>query len=176
MKQVDPTLVNGIAAGAWSRLRNLIGALDRIDRLDTSTEFAGWLESITQERQELPSIVSDFFLRTLHIASEPLNWRILSYLGSNTPSTIGEIIRVTRLGRVELVERMNELSRAGLTIQELEGERVESTELSRHLLLFVDSVGTEVLALAANDHMLNPMAKPPSPHAIHAQRRGQTGS
>ena len=63
-------------------------------------------------------------------------------------------MRDTGLPRVELVERLAELSRAGLTVQALEGDQVQSTVLSRGLLTIVQALESEVKEIARKDYLL----------------------
>ncbi len=154
-------LIDDIANGAWIRLRNLIGALDRVDRLETSTEFEGWLQALARDENALELTIREFLLHALREASDPVNFQILRLLCSRDMAKLGDLLEATRLSRVELVERVNSLSRAGLTIQALEGEQVEVTPLTRGLLSLVDEIGARVKAQAQNDNLLN--AKAPLP-------------
>jgi|GEM_PF-3378490 hypothetical protein len=158
--------LDDIARGAWTRLRNLISALDRVDRLETSSEFDGWLNALAQDENALDATIREFLLRALHLASDALNAQLLAFLLANGASTIGALRQVTRLSRVELTERVNELARAGLTVQALDGEQIEVTPLARGLGALLDELVQGIQAQAQNDYLINPKAKMPNvPHA-----------
>jgi DNA-binding transcriptional ArsR family regulator len=163
VKEGENGLIQEIAAGAWTRLRNLIGALDRVDRLETSDEFAGWLQGLAAVEPGMKKTIREFLLRALRLVSDPLNTRILMRLDSGEGASTTELSNATGLTRVELVERLNELARAGLTVQALEGELVEATPLARGFVSLVDEITEEIKRLASNDYLLNPRAQPPKP-------------
>ncbi len=157
------TAIDDIANGAWTRLRNLIGALDRVDRLETSTEFDGWLQALASDENALELTIREFLLRALREASDPVNFQILQPLCRRDVGKLGDLLEATHLSRVELVERVNSLSRVGLTVQALEGERVEVTALARGLLSLMDEISAQMKTLAQNDYLLNPNAPLPNP-------------
>ncbi len=152
---------DAIALGVWTRLRNLIGALDRVDRLETSSEFDGWLNAVAQDDAALEMTIREFLLRALRLASDPINAQLLSHLDTNGASTLGALLQVIPLSRVELTERVNELARAGLTVQALDGEQVEATPLARGFLALLSEIVQKVQEQARNDYLLNPNAKMP---------------
>jgi hypothetical protein len=82
---------------------------------------------------------------------------------------VSDILKASELSRVELVERLNDLSRAGLTVQALDDERVEATPLALGFLSLVGAVSAQVLAQAQNDYLINPNAPIPPP-TIHSRR------
>jgi DNA-binding HxlR family transcriptional regulator len=151
-----------IARGAWTRLRNLIGALDRVDRLETSTEFDGWLQSLAQDDELLDGTLREFLLRALRLTGDPLNFQILLCLRDGA-RTASKLLDATQLSRVELIERLNELARAGLTIQTLETECIEVTPFASNLLALVDGICAQTRLLARDDFLLNPKAPAPKP-------------
>jgi hypothetical protein len=161
--------IDEISNGAWARLRNLLGALDRVDRLETSSEFDGWLQAFARDEAALAATLREFLLRALRLASDPLNFQILSHLKRGGPTSFGDLLTLTRVSRVELVERANELARAGLTLQALEGEQVEITNLALGLLTLWDDILAQMKTLATNDYLLNPKAPLPQPPQDHSR-------
>ncbi|MBI1801634.1 MAG: hypothetical protein HY259_04030 [Chloroflexi bacterium] len=155
---------DNIATGAWERLRNLIGALDRVDRLETSAEFDGWLEKLAGDETALAETCRDFVARALRLACDPINSRLLLCLRGAGPTQVSALIGLADLERVELVERLNELSRAGLTAQSLEGEQVEATPLASNMLLMLDEISRGMVELAKADPLINPKAPTPRPN------------
>jgi hypothetical protein len=155
--------IQQLADGAWTRLRNVIGALDRVDRLETASKFAGWLQGLAEDDAALEATIREFLLRGLRLASDPVNARILTTLEHSTSTSLLDLLETTGLRRVELVERLTELARSGLCIQTLEGDRVEATVLTHGFLSLVDELSAQVKARAQNDYMLNPKAPLPNP-------------
>jgi hypothetical protein len=166
-KETEGDIVREIADGAWTRLRNLIAALDRVDRLETSREYEGWLQRLATDEQAVEQIAREFLLRALRLASDPLNSRILTALEGTEGAATTELSTATGLARTELVERLNELARAGLTVQTIEGERVEVTPLAHGVTSLVNEIAKEVVRLASNDYLLNPRAQPPKLDSHH---------
>lgn len=161
----ESDVLEQIAAGAWNRLRNLIVALDRVDRLETSEEYVGWLQTIAGDTAALQKTMEEFVLRALRLAAEPINWRILTELARGEEIATGDLSRGTGVGRVELVERLNELARAGLTVQALEGEHVEITGLGRGVIELVGAIYDRMKKVADGDHLLNPHVALPRPNS-----------
>jgi hypothetical protein len=164
--------IDDITSGAWTRLRNLIGALDRVDRLETSSEFDGWLNALAQDDNALAATIREFLLRALHLASDALNAQLLAFLSANGASTLGALMQVTRLTRVELTERVNELARAGLTVQVLDGDSIEATPLARGILALLNDIVAIIKEQARHDSLINPSVKLPNvPKMPHMPNR-----
>lgn len=157
-KAADP--LDEIARGAWTRLRNLIGALDRVDRLETSEEYIGWLQKLATDESVLERTAKEFILRAVRLAADPINWLVLVRLAENEAATTAELSGMTGIQRVEIVERLNELARAGLTLQSLEGDRVAVTDLGRGMIAFVGQVTQRMTDLAAKDYLVNHRMSP----------------
>ena len=96
-----------IVSGAWTRLRNLLGALDRVDRLDTSSGFDGWLQQLARDETALDATLREFLLRSIRLASDPTNYVLLSQLKQSGTIDVIALLATMRLSRVELVERLN---------------------------------------------------------------------
>ncbi len=152
-----------IASGAWTRLRNLVAALDRVDRLETSSEYDGWLRQLATDDPALTLTLREFFLRVLRTAAEPANFTILLLLQQRGALSTGGLQDALRLSRVELVERLNDLARTGLTAQALDGDQIEATPLALGFLGLVDEISAAMLVLAKSDYLLNPAAAMPAP-------------
>jgi hypothetical protein len=155
--ETDP--VEEIASGVWMRLRNLIGALDRVDRLETSTDYVGWLQDLSRDQAGLDETIANFVSRALRIGLDPVNWRILTSLEDSGAVPTSVLQKMTSLSRVELVERMNELARAGLTAQTVDGDQVEATRFARGLHLLMDELTAQVRTLALNDYLIKGPAR-----------------
>ncbi|MBI4674323.1 MAG: MarR family transcriptional regulator [Chloroflexi bacterium] len=155
--------LDDIALGAWTRLRNLIGALDRVDRLETAREFDGWLQQFSPDENALDATIREFLLRALRLVGDPLNFQILAQLNANQGATMTELLAETRLSRVDLTERVNEMARAGLTVQPLEQDKIEATPFALGLLELLAQIHAQIKTHAQNDYLINPKAKMPKP-------------
>lgn len=151
-----------IALGAWTRLRNLIGALDRVDRLETAREFDGWLAQFSQDENALDATIQEFLLRALRLVGDPLNFQILARLDADNGATMTELLAQTNLSRVDLTERVNAMARAGLTVQPLEQDKIEATQFASGMLKLLEQIHAEVKTRAQNDYLINPNAKIPN--------------
>lgn len=160
------------ALGAWTRLRNLIGALDRVDRLETAREFDGWLAQLAQDENALDATIHEFLLRALRLVGDPLNFQILAHTRAQAGATLTELLTGTKLSRVDLTERVNELARAGLTVQPLEEDKIQVTPFAIGILEWLAQVQAQVKTCARDDYMLNPNAPLPKPPA-HFRPRNQ---
>jgi hypothetical protein len=83
------------------------------------------------------------------------------HLNNGGSVTTSELLQATSLERVELVERINELARAGLTVQALDTDQIEATAFARGFLSLVEEINAQMRTLASNDYLLNPLASSP---------------
>lgn len=143
-----------IASGAWTRLRNLIGALDRLDRLETSSEFESWLPKLAADEEGLSITIREFLLMAVRVAVDAVNWRVLVLLIGSGPAESSTLARELAVSRVELVERTNELARMGLTTQALEGGMIDATPFARGLAQLIEDWTIQVKTLASNDYII----------------------
>ena len=142
---MDPS--KDILDGLTDRVRNLLLALDRQDRLETAEAFVGWL---AREREEgrLAEAAREVLLRALRAAGDPVNFRLLTMLDPLEPATLPDLMRETGLSRVAASERVNDLVQAGLAARELIGDQIRGTPLAVGLVAMV-----EQLAAAAGDQL-----------------------
>lgn len=163
---------DALARGAWTRLRNLIGALDRVDRLENAREFDGWLAQFAQDEHALDATIHEFLLRALRLVSDPLNFQILAHIHAQDGATMTELLSQTKLSRVDLTERVNEMARAGLTVQPLEEDKLQATPFGAGMLEWLRRVQAQIKILARDDYLLNPdVPLPPPP--IYFRPRSQ---
>lgn len=151
MESAEETLAR-ITQGLRDRLRTLLLALDRRDRLETARAFVGWLERQRAEGN-LATDAREMLLRALRVASEPLNYQILSHLDPLESTDLGELMEITGLGRVAASERVNDMVQTGLVVRELVDDQIRGTELARGLTLLI-----EATAQAAGKHLAEELA------------------
>jgi hypothetical protein len=118
-------------------LRTLLLSLDRQDRLETAQEFVGWLAGQTDEKQ-LAEYSRELLLRALRVAGDPINFQILNLLDRIDPIDVPALMRETRLNRVAVSERVNDLVQTGLAVREMVNDQVRGTDLSAGLATFVN--------------------------------------
>ncbi|MBI5301035.1 MAG: hypothetical protein HY868_02780 [Chloroflexi bacterium] len=142
----DPT--NELVDGLWARLRNVLIALDRIDRLDSATDFVGWVEAFQRDDAQIETTTRDWLLRALRVACDPLNYQVLRALEKSDGQSIAALMRATNLARVELTERVKELAQTGFVAQDLETETVQATRAAAGIVAWIESLRAQIAARA----------------------------
>ncbi len=130
-----------ILAGLVDRVRSLLLALDRRDRLETAGEFAGWLQQ--QTREQLDDIAREMLLRALRCAGDPVNYRILQRLDGLDAVDAADLLRDTDLRRVALSERLNDLAQVGLISRDTVDDQVRGTSLAVGVQAVVERMAVE---------------------------------
>lgn len=129
--------LDDIVDGLNGRVRTLLLALDRQDRLETASRFVGWLEG--ERRQgRLAGSAREVLLRALRATSDPVNFRLLAMLDPLAPVGIGTLMERLGLDRVAASERVNDLVQAGLAVREMVNDEVRGTPLARGLVGLVE--------------------------------------
>lgn len=129
-----------IVEGLWTRFKGLALALHRQDRLETAHDFVGWLEALPADEAQIADIAMSLTLRALHVATDPLNFRILRRLRQDTSVPLAVLMTETGLSRLPLHERINVLMQAGLAVQELESDDVRATQLTDGVVDMVEVI------------------------------------
>jgi hypothetical protein len=125
--------------GLTDRVRTLLRAMDRQDRLETARTFAGWLEA-EAEAGRLPDAAREMLLRALRVGADPVNYRILRTLDPSTPVDLPALMQGTGLDRVAASERLNDLVQVGLASRELLGDQIRGTPLTSGLVGLVEGL------------------------------------
>ena len=133
-------LLSKIVEGLWSRFKGLALALHRQDRLETARDFVGWLESLPDDEEQIAEIATSLTLRALHVATDPLNFRILQRLRREGTVSLKALMAETGLSRIPLHERINLLMQAGLAVQELESDDVRATQLTDGVVDLIEEI------------------------------------
>ncbi len=131
-----------IVDGLVNRVKNLLRALDRQDRLETAGDFAGWLGR-QRRGTGLADAGREILLRALKAASDPLNYRILGLLDPLEAVELPALQAAAGLERVAASERVNDLVQAGLASRELIGDQIRGTPLSTGLVALVEGLTQE---------------------------------
>ncbi len=130
-----------IVQGLRDRTRNLLRAFDRQDRLETASEFAGWLGR--QDEGSLASATREIMLRALRVVGDPVNFRIIEALDPLDATSVPDLMQALGLGRVALSERINDLVQVGLASRELIDDQIRSTPFATGMVLMVGSLARE---------------------------------
>jgi hypothetical protein len=144
-----------ILLGLTDRVRTLLRALDRQDRLETAQAFVGWLEK-ELEAGRLPGVARELFLRALRIGSDPMNYRILQALVPSEAVDLPQLMAQTGLDRVAASERVNDMVQVGLAVRDLVGDQIRGTPLGGGLVRLVEG-----LAAQAGEHLRRALADVP---------------
>lgn len=132
--------LDDLTEGLWARLRNVLIALDRMDRLETARELAGWVEGFQSDDSQIQATVQAFVLRAVRAASDPINFQILSAVRAAGGTSLAQLIETTRLTRVDLTERLKDLAQVGLIAQAFEMDSAQLTRAGEGMLAWVDAV------------------------------------
>ncbi len=133
---------DSLATGLVDRLRTLVLALDRQDRLETAEPFVGWLAQ-RRASGRLGEDAREMLLRALRLAGDDLNYRILTALDPVQGVALAELMRRTGLERVPASERVNDLAQVGLAVREMIGDEVRGTALASGLVQLIEEVSGE---------------------------------
>ena len=143
---------DSILDGLTDRVRNLLLGLDRRDRLESATEFAGWLSR--QTSNELGDAAREMLLRALRLAGDPVNYSILRRLDPLSSVGIPDLMSWCGLGRVTLSERLNDLAQVGLVSREMIDDQIRATPLAVGLHKWIEDIAarsSEALAGSSPD-------------------------
>ena len=128
-------------AGLVDRVRGLLLALDRRDRLEDAGELAGWLQQ--QTREQLDDIAREMLLRVLRRAGDPVNYRILGRLDVLNAVNAADLMQDTDLDRVALSERLNDLAQVGLISRDTIDDQIRGTSLAVGVRAVVERMAVE---------------------------------
>ena len=133
-------LIKTVAGGLAGRLRSLITALDRLDRLESGS--GTWLAKFKAE--ELPEAATELILRALRASADPTNFAILQALATEDSRSLTQLIDITGLGRLSLSERLNDLVQVGLAIRLIDTDYAQITAAGASLVRLVEALSVEL--------------------------------
>ncbi len=155
--------------GLWARLRNVLIALDRVDRLETSVEFSDWIQALQRDDAQMHATARSWVLRVLSVAADPLNYQLLLSLRTDS-QTISQLMQTAGVTRVELTERIKDLAQIGLLSQAMETSDVQNTSAGDAIVAWIESLNAGVA-----NHMRDGLMKDnptPKMHRVPAQLGG----
>ena len=144
MSAAPPTgdLIAAVAAGLASRLRALVAALDRLDRLEAGS--GAWLAGFAET--ELHGAATELSLRALRTVADPANFALLQTMAGDDSQPLSQLIDATGLGRLALSERLNDLVQVGLATRLIDTDRAQITGAGASLIRLIDALIAEVTA------------------------------
>jgi hypothetical protein len=132
--------VSLIAGGLTGRLRSLVIAIDRLDRLESGS--GDWLSGFT--KSELGEAASALTLRALQTSADPVNFTILAALATDDSLAIDQLIESTKIGRLETTERLNDLVQVGFATRLIDTDHAQITAAGASLVHLVRQIMSEV--------------------------------
>jgi len=85
--------------------------------------------------------VGEGTLRALRTAADPTNLSILEFLSTRESAPMAELEQATKMGRLALTERVNDLAQVGLAGRNIDTDHVQSTSGGVALVGLVGSIG-----------------------------------
>ncbi len=101
---------------------------------------ANWLARLAVDEDGRSEIATEMTIEALSLLADRTNYRMLSRLRRDGSVPVEELMAVTGLGRLALLERAARLTQAGLVTREIESDRVTVSRLTMGLLGLVERV------------------------------------
>jgi hypothetical protein len=136
---------DALVEGLWARLRNVLIALDRLDRLENASEFVGWVQAFQHDDPQVEATAREWILRTVRLASDPPNYRVLRFLQISDGMSIAQLMQATGMARVELTERVKDLAQVGLVAQALDSDSVQGTRAAEGLVAWIEALREQMV-------------------------------
>ena len=134
----DP--IKRIADGLSGRLRALVLAQDRLDRLESGS--GQWQFGFVSN--ELDESATFLTLRVLHTTSDPLNMTILQLLVAADSLSIPSLMSEAGVGRLVLSERLNDLVQVGLVTRLIDTDHVQITAAGAGIVVLVNQIANQL--------------------------------
>jgi hypothetical protein len=135
--QGSGSLEDTLAEGLLARMVGLIRSLDRQDQLETSEEYAGWLDEFSKDPEAARAAAKEMALRAFCAVSDSVNYQLLQLAAGQDGRPVSDFSRALGIGRVETVERIHDLIQVGAlsALSELVESLADRTaeELSKRL-------------------------------------------
>lgn len=131
-----PDDLSTLAAGLAGRLRSLVIAIDRLDRLESGS--GEWRAAFADE--ELEAAVHELTLRGLRTAADATNFSVLKYLAARDSASLGQLLQATGLGRLVLSEHLNDLVQVGLATRLIDTDHAQITSAGAAVVHMIDDL------------------------------------
>lgn len=134
----DP--IKNIADGLSGRLRSLVIAQDRLDRLESGS--GQWRSDFVSS--ELDESAEFLTLRVMYTASDRLNLSILQSLATADSMSIPSLMAEVGLGRLVLSERLNDLVQVGLATRMIDTDHAQITAAGAGMVELVNQISNQI--------------------------------
>lgn len=141
------TLLINIAVGLAGRLRSLVMAMDRLDRLESGS--GAWRSNFDQ--QELVEATTELSLRALRTATDPHNFALLQRLAGDDSHSLSQLIKESGFGRLILSEQLNDLVQVGLATRLIDTDHAQITVAGASVVRLVEALSSEMVARYENN-------------------------
>lgn len=139
-----------LAEGLSGRLRDLLIALKRWETfVQEATPGGGQVGIAVPAIEEAGQVATGMILRALQVGAEVVNHRILSSLHEDQPLGVPELMELTGLPRILLIERVNDLARVGLTAYAPDSGEVRLARGGAGLLGLLGEIGDRMTRIMA---------------------------
>jgi DNA-binding HxlR family transcriptional regulator len=132
--------IKDLANGLSGRLRALVNAQDRLDRLESGS--GQWRSGFVFN--ELDESAEFLTLRVLHTTSDPLNFTILQSLATADSLPIPSLMSKVGVGRLILSERLNDLVQVGLVTRLIDTDHAQITAAGAGIVDLVNQISTQI--------------------------------
>jgi hypothetical protein len=129
-----------VAGGLTGRLRSLVIALDRLDRLESGSGV--WRSGFAEA--ELTEAAAALTLRALQTSANPANFAILKSLAVEYSQAIDHLIETTGIGRLVISERLNDLVQVGLATRLIDTDHAQITAAGASIVQLIDQIVAKV--------------------------------
>jgi hypothetical protein len=129
-----------IAGGLTGRLRSLVIALDRLDRLESGSGV--WRSGFAET--ELTEAAVALTLRALQTGANPANFAVLKALAVENSQAIDHLIETTGIGRLVISERLNDLVQVGFATRLIDTDHAQITAAGASIVKLIDQIVAKV--------------------------------
>lgn len=151
--RVDSGESQKAAEGLWSRFRDVVMALHRMQSFNFSAEGSEgrftdrWLDGIVKDDRALADASQELVLRAFRVGADAVNFKILTNLSEEDAVALSRLAELSGLAHFALSERVNDLVQVGLAVRVLEEDAVRATSLTRGFLGLVGGIERRLTAM-----------------------------
>lgn len=132
--------IDQVAGGLTGRLRSLVTALDRLDRLESGSGV--WRSGFAEV--ELAEAALGLTLRALQTSANPANFAVLKVLAVEESQAIDHLIETTGIGRLVISECLNDLVQVGFATRLIDTDHAQITAAGASMVKLIDQIVAKV--------------------------------
>ncbi len=137
-------IIKTFASDLWHRFRTIALTIDQVDRfvgMSPGGEFmegeSRWLQTLAENPDEIKEVALDMVLRAFRTALESPNHLIMAHLHEHSSASFQELMELSKLNRLSLSERINDLIQVGLVSKDLQTGQVQITAAGEALVTLI---------------------------------------